>query len=49
MVVQQQEGETVEISAVGPVASMIAIENPRLGAVAGKVRELLKQVVAEIA
>jgi hypothetical protein len=34
---------------VDPVASMAAIENPKLGAVAGQVRELLKQVVAEIA
>ncbi|MBI5318788.1 DUF302 domain-containing protein [Bradyrhizobium sp.] len=49
VVVQQHEGGAVEISAVDPVASMSAIENPRLGAVAGKVRELLKQVVAEIA
>jgi uncharacterized protein (DUF302 family) len=49
VVVQQREGGAVEISAVDPVASMSAIENPKLGAVAGKVRELLKQVVAEIA
>lgn len=49
VVVQQHEGGAVEISAVDPVASMSAIENPRLGAVAGKVRELLKQVVAEVA
>lgn len=49
VVVQQHEGGAVEISAVDPVASMRAIENPRLGAVAGKVRELLRQVVAEIA
>ncbi len=49
VVVQQHGGGTVEISAVEPVASMSAIDNPKLGAVAGKVRELLKQVVAEIA
>ena len=49
VVVQQREGGGVEISAVDPVASMSAIENQKLGAVAGKVRELLKQVVAEIA
>lgn len=49
VVVQQHEGGAVEISAVDPVASMSAIENPKLGAVAGKVRELLKQVVDEIA
>ena len=48
-VVVQQHGGTVEVSAVDPVASMSAIENPKLGQVAGKVRELLKQVVSEIA
>lgn len=49
VVVQQRDNDTVEISAVDPVASMSAIENAQLGAVAGKVRDLLKQVVAEIA
>ncbi|UGA46051.1 DUF302 domain-containing protein [Bradyrhizobium quebecense] len=49
VVVQQREGGKVEISAVDPVASMTAIQNPKLGALAGQVRELLKQVVAEIA
>ncbi|MCW5702738.1 MAG: DUF302 domain-containing protein [Bradyrhizobium sp.] len=49
VVVQQHQGGAVEISAVDPVASMGAIENEKLGAVAGKVRELLKQVVAEVA
>ena len=49
VVVQQREDGKVEISAVDPVASMAAIENPKLGAVATQVRELLKQVVAEIA
>lgn len=48
VVVQQREGGAVEISAVDPVASMSAIRNEKLGAVAGKVRELLKQVVADI-
>jgi hypothetical protein len=48
-VVQQHDGGKVEISAVDPVASMAEIENRKLGAVAGQVRELLKQVVAEIA
>ena len=49
VVIQQHDGGTVEISAVDPVASMNAIENPKLGAVASQVRELLKQVVSEIA
>ncbi|MCK1453636.1 DUF302 domain-containing protein [Bradyrhizobium sp. 35] len=49
VVVQQRDGGKVEISAVDPVASMAAIENPELGAVANQVREMLKQVLAEIA
>lgn len=36
----------VEISAVDPVASMTAIENAALAAVAGQVRRLLAEVVA---
>jgi uncharacterized protein (DUF302 family) len=48
VIVQQHDGGTIEISAVDPVASMSAIENPKLGKVAGQVRELLKQVVSDI-
>lgn len=48
VIVQQHASGTVEISAVDPVASMSAIENPKLGKVAGQVRELLKQVVSDI-
>ncbi|WP_323035810.1 DUF302 domain-containing protein [Pararhodobacter sp.] len=38
----------VEVSAVDPVASMSAIENADLHAVAGKVRDALSQAVAAI-
>ncbi|MGZ9811737.1 DUF302 domain-containing protein [Pseudoroseicyclus sp. H15] len=38
----------VEVSAVDPVASMMAVENPDLGSVAGGVREQLAQAVAAI-
>ena len=48
VIVQQHDGGTVEVSAVDPVASMSAIENPKLSEVAGQVRELLKQVVSDI-
>ena len=49
VVVQQRGGGAVEISAVDPVASMSAIDNPNLGKIAGQVRELLKQVVSDVA
>ncbi len=39
VIVQQREGGKVEVSAVDPVASMQAIENPQLVEAATKVRE----------
>jgi uncharacterized protein (DUF302 family) len=38
----------IEVSAVDPVASMLAIPNPALHAVAGGVRDLLAQAVAAV-
>jgi len=38
----------VEVSAIDPVASMQAIDNPALQAVAGQVRDLLARAVAAI-
>ena len=48
VVVQQRGGNTVEISAVNPVESMSAINNPGLGKIASQVGELLKQVIADV-
>ncbi|SHF22223.1 Uncharacterized conserved protein, DUF302 family [Acidocella aminolytica 101 = DSM 11237] len=49
-VILQDRGDgTIEISAVDPVASMQAIDNPALGEVAQKVREQLKAVIDGIA
>ncbi|MCF8483609.1 MAG: DUF302 domain-containing protein [Rhodobacteraceae bacterium] len=47
VIVRAVEGG-VEISAIDPVASMQAIENPALHAVAGQVRDLLAEAVAAI-
>ena len=38
----------IEVSAIDPVASMQAINNPELHAVAGQVRDLLKKAVEAI-
>lgn len=38
----------IEVSAIDPVASMSAIENPDLHAVAGQVRDMLTEAVAAI-
>jgi uncharacterized protein (DUF302 family) len=40
--------EGVEVSAIDPVASMQAIDNPGLKAVAGQVRTLLEETVASL-
>ena len=45
VIVQQHADGAVEVSAVDPVASMQAIENPRLAEVAKEVRAKLKRVV----
>ena len=45
VIVQQRPDGKVEVSAVDPVASMAAIDNPKLGGIANEVRELLKRAV----
>ena len=48
VIVQETGDDGVEISAVDPIASMSAIENPDLAAVAKNVEDLLKKVIDEI-
>jgi uncharacterized protein (DUF302 family) len=45
VIVQQHTDGAVEVSAVDPVASMQAIENPRLTEVANEVRAKLQRVI----
>ncbi len=45
VVVQQTDDGRVEVSAVDPVASMQAIENPALGDIAQEVQGLLKATI----
>jgi uncharacterized protein (DUF302 family) len=47
-VILREVPDGVEVSAVDPVASMQAIENDALKAVAGQVRGMLEEVVAAI-
>ena len=47
-VILRAVGGGVEVSAINPVASMQAIDNPALHAVAGQVRDLLAKAVAAI-
>lgn len=48
VVVQSVGDGEVEVSAVDPIASMQAIDNPTLGALATEVKALLTKVVDEI-
>lgn len=45
VILQDAGGGRVEVSAVDPAASMQAIDNPGLVAIAGAVRDRLKQVI----
>ena len=47
-VILRDVGDGVEVSAIDPLASMAAIDNPDLHEVAGQVRAMLAQVVADI-
>ncbi len=48
-VVVRETGEgKVEVSAIDPIASMAAIENPGLGEVAAEVQAMLRRVVDEL-
>lgn len=45
VIVQETKDGKTEVAAVDPMASMMAIENPALGAIATEVREKLKTVI----
>lgn len=45
VIVQEREPGVIEVSAVDPIASMQAIENPDLGQLATEIRERLKAVI----
>ena len=45
VIVKELQDKTVEVSAIDPIASMQAIENPSLGDVAIAVQALLKKVI----
>lgn len=48
VIVRETEEGQVEVAAVDPVASMQAIENPELAAVANEVREMLENAVRSL-
>lgn len=48
VIVRENEKGNIEVSAVDPVASMQAVSNNQLGAIAGEVREKLKSVIENL-
>ena len=48
VVVQETPDGKVEVAAIDPVASMMAVENPRLKQAAEQVRDKLKRVVSRL-
>lgn len=48
VIVEEAEGNSVEVSAIDPVASMLAIKNPMLQAVAEEVQSKLKKVIENL-
>lgn len=48
VIVQEVDAQTVEVAAIDPIASMQAIDNPKLGRVAREVQALLKGVIEQL-
>ncbi len=48
VIVQELENNEIEVAAVDPVASMMAIENPNLAGIAGEIKEKLERAVASL-
>lgn len=48
VIIQDHGDDKVEISAIDPVASMQAVENPALGEFGLEVRALLQKIIADI-
>ena len=48
VIVQEHENKDIEVSVVDPIASMIAVENEDLGAMANEVQQKLKRVIKNL-
>lgn len=48
VIVRELDGGMIEVSAVDPMASMQAVENPALAPIALQVQQKLRQVIAEL-
>ncbi|HET7117351.1 MAG TPA: DUF302 domain-containing protein, partial [Hanamia sp.] len=48
VIVQDRGNGKIEVSAVDPVASMMAIKNEKLGGIANEVRDKLKKIINDL-
>lgn len=48
VIVQELKNNEIEVAAVDPVASMMAIENPSLAGIAGEIKEKLERAIASL-
>lgn len=48
VIVQELNNDEIEVAAVDPLASMMAVENENLGAIAGEVKEKLERAIASL-
>lgn len=48
VVVQQTENGEIEVTAVDPVASMSAVNNPELAGIAGEIQRKLQRAIAQL-
>lgn len=48
VIIEEHDNGEVEVSAVNPVASMSAVDNDKLGEIAGDVRDRLKKVISNL-
>lgn len=47
-VIVQQTDNGVEVGAIDPIASMAAVDNPKLGAVAKEVQQMLRNIIERL-
>lgn len=48
VIVQERDYHAIEVAAVDPIASMMAIENPDLAGIASEVKERLERAIATL-
>ncbi len=48
VIVQELKNNEIEVAAVDPVVSMMAIENPDLAGIAGEIKEKLERAIVAL-